>query len=152
MQNIGPLKLTVISRGTTNIRFFSLHTCWLSVVNKKAIINSSSKKFWANFSKFFAGYFFTFFFMELLTNYVEVIVPAFKSFNLVEIVLWLFIKNASKSKWNPGLQTVWNVNSDLLKSFFENFRCMPIHLYRLEHCQSLRNLIFRLLLMGTVSW
>ena len=40
---------------------------------------------------------FTFFYMELLTNYVGVIAPSFKLFDLAEQVLWLFIENASKS-------------------------------------------------------
>ena len=41
--------------------------------------------------------YFAFFFMELLIDYVGVIVPSFKLFDLVELVLWLFIENTSKS-------------------------------------------------------
>ena len=60
----------------------------------------------ANFGQIFAHFLqmsvenlicFTFFFIELLTNYVGVIVPSFKLFDLVERVLWIFIENASKS-------------------------------------------------------
>ena len=44
-------------------------------------------KFWTDFCTFFAEVaekiiFFIFFFMELLTNYVGVIVPSFKLYNL----------------------------------------------------------------------
>ena len=40
---------------------------------------------------------FTFFFMELLTNYAEVILPSLMFFGLVELALQLFIRNAPKS-------------------------------------------------------
>ena len=40
---------------------------------------------------------FIIFFMELLTNYVGVIAPSFKLFDLAELVLRLFIENTSKS-------------------------------------------------------
>ena len=40
---------------------------------------------------------FSFILMELLTNYVRVIAPRFKLHDLVELVLGLFIENASKS-------------------------------------------------------
>ena len=40
---------------------------------------------------------FTFLLTELLTNYVGVIVPSFKLFDLVKLSLGLFIKSTSKS-------------------------------------------------------
>ena len=52
--------------------------------------------------------------MELLTNYIGVIVPSFKLF---DFVLWLFIENTSKSNWIPGLQTVWYVKLTSLRKF-----------------------------------
>ena len=60
---------------------------------------------------------FYFFFMKLLINYVGVIVPSFKLFDLVEIALWLFIENTSKSKRIPGLQTVWSSKLTYLRKF-----------------------------------
>ena len=53
--------------------------------------------------------------MGLLANYVGVIVPSFKLFDLVELVLRLLIENAPKSNSIPGLQTVWSVKFDILK-------------------------------------
>ena len=96
----------------------------------------------ANFEQSFAHFLlmpadkiiFTFFFIEILINYVRVIVSSFKLFDVVELVLQLFIENAPKSNSIHDLQTVWSVKFTSLR----NFRIAsitflkPILLYRLE--------------------
>ena len=119
-------------RGIANTNFCFPQTCCLSVVNEKSRISGFNYRIFAKFcvqvpkkGKIlnFEGWIFahfllksaekliyvTFFYMELLTNYVGVIVPSFKLFYFVELVLRLYIENASKSSCIPGLQTVWSV-------------------------------------------
>ena len=107
LQNFWSVKLAAISRETANIIVCSSQTCCLSVMNKKAIFQGLMMKYLQSFEfKLQKGKIlksaeklicFTVFLMELLTNYVGVIVPNFKLFDLAELVLRLFIENASKS-------------------------------------------------------
>ena len=136
LQKFWSIKLTEISRRrTTNTIFCSPQTCCLSLVNKKAIFQGLMTKYLQSFKfKFQKGqildkflYIFAdisgkknlifFFFVELLINYVGVILPSFKLCDLVQPVLWLYIENTSKSNWIPGLQTVWSVKLTFVRKF-----------------------------------
>ena len=80
---------------------------------------------------------FTFVFTELLTDYVGVIVPSFKLFGLVKLSLGLSIKNTSKSKWIPGLQTVWSLKLTSLRKFkIANITFLKPQMYTCNHLYS----------------
>ena len=104
LQIIKTIKLTAISWRAANTISCYPQACCSSVVNKKNIFQGLMTKYLqnfeftfqngSNFRKTLTNYLltsaerfkiFTFFFMDLLTNYVGVIVP---SFNLSSIVLW----------------------------------------------------------------
>ena len=123
--------------------------CCLYAVNKNAILQGLMTKYLAsfefkfqktaNFRLILAHFllmsaekliYFTFFYMELLINYVGVIVPSFKLFDLVELVLWLFIENTSKFNWVPGPQTLWPVKLTFLrKSRIANITFLEPQMY-----------------------
>ena len=152
LQSFWSVKLIIIPGRTANITLCSPQTCCLSAVNKKDIFKGLMTKHFrsfefkvqkrANFGQIFAYFLlasaeklicFTFFFMELLTNYVGVIVPGFKLFNLAELALRLFIENAWKSNWIPGLQNVRSVKLMSLRKFrIANITFLKPHLHRLK--------------------